>query len=513
MAFLTLNGWNPGTLKGGDQTFAISGDNEPAYDGTPLRDRRITKRRWAFETPTLDRESAEALASLLLGRGYTFPFDADLFADLKGLGPVGSTSGNIRQGTAADGATIYSALGETEAKYGAGALAVEPALTNLLTATAATASDHNVFTILGVSTLATSTARYCFGASSVSSTAASPNDGVRSPSAAISASTAYSAQVHVYSPTAEFTVVRLVDNVGQVAATTIQTVAGGWVRATVSGTSAVGASSAWTEVYTLSGGSTFFIDGLQIEQSAAPTTWYLPGSPAVGASDLEYPPAALGSYGYTLAGWLSPPGEATASRTVGATFFDARSTTSADRVHVTLNHATHLSLRATVYEADGTSTNLDYTSGAAWADWAHVAVVYRPKQSASDSAKIELYVDGVLRASATGGNYPRGADFANLYVGHSSGSSYWEGTIDDLRLLPFAAPAAMLAGLAAATTAQASAPRITLAGDLTLDESVEVIGIDPANRYFGQHLTGGGGWRSDHQRIKFALESVQDWGG
>jgi len=86
MAFLTLNGITIDCIATrGKEQWDVIGDKARAPDGSYRETRTAEKRWWEFETKLLVQETAEAVKRFILGQGYHWTWDADLYSDGKGL--------------------------------------------------------------------------------------------------------------------------------------------------------------------------------------------------------------------------------------------------------------------------------------------------------------------------------------------------------------------------------------------------------------------------------------------
>lgn len=96
MSYLTLNGIEIEVAQSQKRGHLIDrlGVESRALDGTLVRTEISSKREWAFITTPQVLATALAIEGLIEGRGYNWTFDADLYADGKGLiNSAGTTSG------------------------------------------------------------------------------------------------------------------------------------------------------------------------------------------------------------------------------------------------------------------------------------------------------------------------------------------------------------------------------------------------------------------------------------
>ena len=88
MAFLTLNGWEVSVAhEKAAEKFEIIGQGSRSFLGTYRDTRRAEKRIWSITTPPIVEATAEAVKGLVLGHGWHWNFNSDLYAENKGLAP------------------------------------------------------------------------------------------------------------------------------------------------------------------------------------------------------------------------------------------------------------------------------------------------------------------------------------------------------------------------------------------------------------------------------------------
>jgi hypothetical protein len=101
MAFMTLNGQ---TIDIADQSASFGTDeiarNEArTLSGSKVDSRTTIKRRGEFTTTYLTEDEGEALRHLLLGEGWHFPFDSDLYSEDTLLGPIAGYTATLGTST------------------------------------------------------------------------------------------------------------------------------------------------------------------------------------------------------------------------------------------------------------------------------------------------------------------------------------------------------------------------------------------------------------------------------
>jgi hypothetical protein len=510
MAFLKLNGWTVPILRGGQMQPQVIGDDDRSFDGTIMRDRRAVKRRWTFGTSTIDRQNAEALINTVLGRGDNWPYDSDLYSH-KGLGVASSSVGSIRPGKAAVGGDdiLDESTGIEESKFGDGSLAVEDAVTNLLPADSRDAENaptgYSAVVVVS-SSLQANSAVAVQGTKSVTAVTGGTGDGLETGAITPSVSTDYAASVYVWASSA-FAMNLVWWDVGAAnpfKTTGFNTVANKWVRVTDTFTTpGSGFTDMTLRVLNNAGAAkNFACDAFQIEQNDHVTTW---ADPSRASGDLEYNPSLLTvADSMTFAAWLRSPTANPSSVSMAMRAYEASTVNDVlFRRDASANNAT---LR--VYDADGNTDSLTYGTSPWDDDWHHVAFTLR----GADNQAV-IYYDGSSVASKTMAYYPRLAELASLFIGNTGGSSYWDGLIDDLMLLPFAAPAELIAAIAAQTVAHAPLPKIRASGDFYEtypagsgeDYGVLVEGSVRSSDYNPVAISGS--WTNNAQRVAFELET------
>lgn len=108
MSFLSINGWDvPIEPSNADiRPEEVARTDARAFTAAMLDTRRGEKLRGEFTTSLLSMADADALKNLLLGRGWHFPFDGDLYSEDTGLSPqtgytatLGTTTPSPKFGT------------------------------------------------------------------------------------------------------------------------------------------------------------------------------------------------------------------------------------------------------------------------------------------------------------------------------------------------------------------------------------------------------------------------------
>ena len=110
-------------------------------------------------------------------------------------------------------------------------------------------------------------------------------------------------------------------------------------------------------------------------------------------------------------------------------------------------------------------------------NWKMLTFVMR-RNAESGEYNQYMYVNGVLQAYATTSYVPDPANWTNLKLGHFPGSSgtTWQEDIDDLQLLPYAAPTDMVLGWYNFGQEMGALPNLKMTGDITKENLVTVRG-------------------------------------
>ena len=138
----------------------------------------------------------------------------------------------------------------------------------------------------------------------------------------------------------------------------------------------------------------------------------------------------------------------------------------------------------------------------------HVMGVIRRSPETGEVVK-SFYINGVLASSAATNVDP--TPFIRFEVGHQNSSAYFDGPIDHLVLLPYAASAAHVAAIAA-TFYATSFPRVIVAGDALPQLANGLIPVlaegTTESHDFLAAGTGSGGLRNNMRRVSFDLMEV-----
>jgi hypothetical protein len=518
VGFLTLNGLEV-QVRSARQENVIPEAMSRTIAGSFTRDRRFVKRKWTFETIRNKEITAAALRAMLEGRGYTFPFDADLYS-AQNLSP-GSTVGTLRPAVAADGAAVVDANNVSESRFGSSALTVEPGRTNILSANQSSVETNTTgFVAMDGATLTRVTAQRMFGSASlqvVTSAAVNGQAGGVTITAACNPGNDHAASFYARAASAVTIRANLDDDWGTIGgAVTVTLNAGKWTRIEVPTLAVDGSATTVTLTIrenTVDSGITFQIDGLQIEVGTTPTSWVLGGT-ARAAGNLGYPvaPFLFDSRDLTVNFWARCP---SANPTSAQTFFmmrEARSGASTYNRFEIQRQSGNNDILFVTYDDFGTGTQTVYSTNPWDGAWHLVTAVMRRSPESGES-KMTLYFDGVQVGTAAPTNLPLLSRISTqVDIGQAFGTSRRIGDngapslMDDLMILPFAAPAEMIVNWAARVAAYPSFPVLEASGDFILESTLNVRGRVTEGSF--KRIVDGSTWRPNTRELTFELEEV-----
>lgn len=490
MSFLTLNGYPVSVKEGGLEEIPIEAKGQSrVFAGTMRKQRVALKRGWRVTTIPMIASEATLLEQILLGLGDAWSFDGHAFS-AKGLLPT--TTGQFQNPErGSDG--LYTVGG---ARFGGG-IQVADGVTNLLTSNQATvATDLTGFAALAGAALLRNTQWSWQGVGCVRvSTTAVAGDGVRTTGTADASATSCRASVWVMS-FQSFSVTVYMRNATTATNGTVQTKAltpGKWVRFDV-GTVAHNATDLLevrAEDATGGGaGHLFYCDGFMlVRDSTTVSPPWVDGSSANVAPTWTFP---ITTRELTINFWS----------TMGNAGRPLSLLTSADA-----NRLLILNSPGNVSVSFNTVGGGETTAGTAcWTDQYSTKMI--TVVASYTAPQIKIYIDGVLALSHTAATAPLWADgnAVKLAVGHVAGSNKTKATVDDLAILPYAAPAAMISGWFALGKSLAVLPRIWLGGDAVHDAPVLVYPeLDSAPFVPHNDTTG---FQSAGRSLSFGLEEA-----
>lgn len=516
MSFLELNGMTVKVRRGGEAEPEIIGNQRRMWSGELSEDRRIIKDRWTFESTRLSELDAAALKGLLQGKGHGWNFEwsddarlvGDLFSTNKGLSP-GSTIGSQRWGTSVDGEEVVDVNGTKETKFGNGSFTADVATTNLLAADARDmendTASHNPINGASISVDTTwklqgtqSLKVICSGGGLI--------EGVESPAVADTGGNPYTATVYVRAGSAVALSLRLIDDVGIITTVNFTTVANKWMRVSASGTTAGGATEVRWDVIEQNAADnpTFWVDAAQIEAGLVSTTW-ADGARAIGDFCVKRSGAFTDEGDMTVAFWARAP---TANPAADVYFFAAEDDD--DNTANTFNIRRGVGANNVIFRTNrGTGGVSSIIETGVWdGGWHHIACVMRRNPETGESKKT-LYVDGVSVGTQDPAELPNFKKGTDMEFGHRMSTAF-AGTedtlIDDMRVVPYAMTADMVAALYNATAQLSLAPRLTMTGDVTPEIEVIVGGRVVDETY--DPVSDAGTWRNNARLVSFELREV-----
>lgn len=517
MAFLTLNGWQIPISRGGERSPIVIGEDSRAFDGTLMRDRRVVKDQWRFETKGIPAEDATALVGMLLGRGDVWSFDAaDLYSG-KGFGAISPYNKvALRPGNSlAPVAAILNQNDVPEAKFG-NALTVEPPCTNLLPTDQRRCTNAASFSLIGGGSKGTSTTYAAIATgettpTSVFHTRTALNQGVSlNPTLSVTDSLIYNVSAYVMSPVACTITLDAQDDDNEGVSISKAVVANTWYH--FASSFQTGGSATILDLrFTVTAGAaagTIYIDGLQVTLAATfysdNFTW-VDGADAT-ADSLVYPGSPFtNASGLTFAAWVRMGSTNYGSQRY---LFGLTGPTSAITL---LRNSTNAFVAAYIVTPGG-NTYQSANTAAPWSAnaWRHVALtVGRDPRTGATFGR--HYLDGVADGTFALTAPPEFANMEYLAFGsYAGGSASIMGNgalMDDAVVLPYVLPTAAIAALAAKAYAMPSLPKLLAAGDAVqgLAGSALVEGRVATSTYAPGRLAGL--WHDNEQRVRFELET------
>lgn len=502
MSFLRINGYTIPVTKCDEKIIEI-GSRSRGLDGTPLVDRQRTKRAWECETSPLPRRMATAVRALVLGQGDVFPFDSDDYS-AKGLAPESGAVRTLR-GIAADGDPV-----EDEYKF-SGAVAVEPATTNLLDADSRDAENAPTgFTALNSATISGDTSNYWQGTKSLKVvTSASPTlkEGAKTAAITTTSGNQHSGSVYLKGDSGGEEVDVYIRNTTLAAngvITSVTLTAGEWkrVECTISsGLVFTGNSLALYIVEKTSGSNiTFYADGFQLEEASTVTSW-VDGTRANGV--LPYDSSFMRAYRYVTFNFWARIGEHNDSSTrhfihMAETGIEVAIARSSSALFMLVDSSPN--------------SSLCYASGAMGDDDWHMVTGVLRRDAASGVPSRELYVDGVSVADDSPTWDMDFSGFDHIAVGYDDGGSTPSPQsnvfLDDVMVLPFAADDETISSWYSMGKAMPSLPRVYIDGDVIPEDEFTILAIGTINGIQKVRAQYDGEWMNNLEVIRFAMEEV-----
>jgi hypothetical protein len=431
----------------------------------------------------------EALRRLIRGEGHIWSYDSDVYSS-KGLGPDGTPIYTVRSNTAGDGDPV-----DDEAKYG-GAVYVELGTTNMLAADQRDAEGvvAGSYTAVNGATLSIDATHYWQGAKSlkcVTDAVGADQEGFATdaidPGAGSNGKT-YIASAYVKGAAGgEELEIYIQDNtnvaVGASVFPTLTTV-NTWYRVSCFITIA-GGDSASIQLNVLEknndSGYTWYSDGFQIEElvlTAAnlPTSW-VDGTRAAPSFYHDRMSWLYTAQDVTVNFWTKGPPLDYATECYFFGLIDSDGTYS-DELRISGQDDTgagNRRIRFTTINDNGTH-NLDYSTNPWDQTWKMITAVLRYNAETGEYNK-QLYIDGVSVGTTASTNTKPNLKLIDRMTVGIVGSAPANGAIDDLQVMPWAAPTAqVLAWYNMAKAMHATHPFMYASGDFVTDSEVSVIG-------------------------------------
>jgi hypothetical protein len=512
MPFLALNGW---TIPVADGEASVRpediGERERSYSGELLTNVRTRKRSWPLQTPPVNEMTAKAIEGVIEGLGHVWPFDwqdaalliQDLFSS-KGGASVASVA-STRFGKGVDGADVVDLNGVDESKFGEGSLTLDLASTNILPADVRDVEGGSTagFTAVAGGSIALETTNVLQGSQSLEITTAAAADGAETDLVSAAAATTYIASVYVKTAAARAVTLKLFDDIGQIGTVNYTTAAGKWNLLTVSGTTGGGATDIKMQVLdNAAAGTTIYCDAFQIETGSVASTW-VDGSRA--ASDLRY-----------NAGLITSFTDLTYNAWVRMTTANPASTTTLIRLDKVAGTGSFLEIRR-----DSGANNIDYQTrgptdivadtityaASPWDDAWHMVTATMRTNPETGEVKKELYFDGVSVATFSPAQVPLMSEIDEFKIGDPGVSSLDGALVDDMMLVPFAAPAALVTAWFNAGQAMSLLPRVEMTGDIIPESSTIVEGEVTSMPFLGASVDGVN-FIDNARRVEFTIDEV-----
>lgn len=486
MSFATLNGWVV-PLVDAQQSRLPIGDRERAFSGAILRSERAVKNNLKCRTNQMSELVAAALRGLVAGEGDKWSLNNTLYSS-KGLGETGTAVKTYRAHLAADGDPV---AGETPFDSGYCA-AFEDANTNLFPSNVRDCSNTATgFTLVGGGSITTTTSHKWEGSNCAAWT---PGGSVEIGPASVSGSTAY--YVTAYLKGNRTVNVYLQDNDSGVSSPVQYALTDSeWTRVKVTLTTEASATELELVVSAVSGSGDVYIDGCQAEVTHY-TSWYdgSRASPVAAAYVLPFASAQ----DYTIACWFAHDSTPTAVGHYVRIAYGSK--------YVTL-YQNSSTLYGIVHDgtAQGSVTDVNITPNNG--TWRHAALVCR-RSPETGEATLTLYVDGTSSDTDNPGSYsvPELTSDFTVSIGGVSTASPANARMADVVILPYAAPAALIAAMAARASAWPAPPVVELAGDCIVEATRDCDGVIDNEQLVS--YSDSGARRINGRVLEFTLEQL-----
>lgn len=531
LKFLEIDGWRIPVLdESPSKNYEIIGDSSRAFSGRRRSTRRAIKRRFPGTLVRKDRSTAVAFQLAILGFGDQWPFDYDDEADgdtrltedhftSKGSGLASSTDGALLFGIGADKALVEDITGVQEAQFGSGASAAGvDAATNLLPADVRDVEGGSTagFSAVAGGAIALNTDNVLQGLQSLRVATSALGDGAGTDFIAASAATEYVGVVYVkpaFDNEANVITVSLEDDDG---GTLVEVEPdqspqnGKWVKIVLVGTTGAAATQIKIRAVGDAAALVFYLDAFMIAVGDADAAVWVDGARAAQPLPVYSATFINDAVDLTINFWAKGTVAAPPATRTGLTIAEDPAASSLTGVILErISGATRWRFRTFL---DGVQDNLLGSNGAFDAAWHMFTFVIRKKLLTGEVNKA-IYQDGVLDTSiVTSDSLPDFSRMAELEIGHFNSTTPFfedhEGVMDDLRVVPYAAPAAQIAGWFSSGEALGRLPRIKATGDfIESDVPILVEGENPTNPY-RSFTDGSGVHHNAAQEVNFTLVEV-----
>lgn len=543
MPFLQLNGLTVQILDSKTSLRStLIGDMTRGLGQSMRKTERAQKRVWSMRAKVQREADAIALIGMLLGRGHGLAFDRyadDLEFDQEFYT---GTAGGLLPSTAAVGThyVLGSGDGSAEAagrtytvtndgKYGARAVSVDSGPgANILTEDLADCIEPSDWTGINAFSIETSpvfVASAQFAALSVISDGTTPW-GLSSAPVAAAAATAYVGDIYVRGlcdPTQPMTVsaylrdeVNAID--GTPVAVTLDVGPSEWKRIK-NVTLTTGGGSPTVALYITADtgifdATQFWISGASVRAGTHSPAW---SSPSAGAPAGNYQFRGSVIQGWkdmTINMWLSRPATFSAARTILEAFAAKVETgwPAFPRVRLDIVGDGSNVVRFQTRDHFNHEDTIATTGTAFPATHALVMVTAVMKHNPrSGEVKKEIWLNGTRHATSSPALLPDFTSANTLSVlCNQAGAEEWSGgVLDDLIMVPWAAPSAQIAAWYASTRSQATFPHLVASGDALEGAGAhEVLVYGAVDNALHAVAVLGGATRINAREIEFTLEEV-----
>lgn len=517
MSFLELNGY-PIPAIGGQMKYLEFGSRRPAYDGTARAAIRKRKREWSFGTTPLTLQDYQLIKTLILGGGQLWQLDNGLWSS-KGLRPDGGGNAVIMPRLAVDGNEVMDGVtANPQGLYGDGVASFDnDSRQDLLTDTATAEAAPSGYVPVNGAALSADTGIVYQGTKSLKCVTPGSSGGKEGlftggGSSSQPNGTELWGSVYLKGTTKQLEVyIRDFTNGAEGTHVLVNLPeTDKWYRVTCTHTISGATATVWA-LYVVatddSVATTWYSDAFQVEPADHPHAWVDAG----GDHEADFQVTTLDwidGPDLTFGCWTRGPDPTV----VGAVAIAVANIDVNHKFELSTTYGGNLQIALQNTDASSAYTWL-YSSGSLWdGSWRHI-VATATLNPADGSTYAQLYVDGSL-VGAVGISIgsqpmPRADTFTELNIGAATYGPLTlplEGAMDDVLVLPFAAPASMVAALFA-QGAHSRLSTMFATGDFTEDEQVLVKGQLRAGRYF-PYSDSNGNWLNNPRTLTFRLTEV-----